>query len=116
MNFLQTISIFAFELSLLLLLIYLFYGLYRGWKIDRDYARERDKERKLQKARERDSYLYRLIKNQQGRVTLLQYALESGLSAEEARNYLETRATDFGAHVEVNDQGETVYQFIVGGS
>ncbi len=93
-------------------LFLVFYLLYGWWKQDR----ERYLERKLQITRERDRYLYHLIKNQQGRVTLLEYALESGLSAEEARNYLETRATDFGTYIELNDQGETVYRFITGGS
>lgn len=100
----------ALKLSPLLIVLYPFY---HWWKRDRDYEHERDLERKLRAARERDSYLYRLIKTQQGRVTLLQYALESGLGPEEARTHLETRAADFGARVEITEQGETVYRFIV---
>ena len=68
-----------------------FYLLYSWWKQER----ERYLERKLQIARERNRYLYSLIKSQQGWVTLLESGLSSGLSAEEPRNYLGKRAADF---------------------
>ena len=75
----------------------------------------RDRQEKWQREnKERDRYLYSLIKSQKGRVTLLQYAMESGLTPEEARTHLEKRAADFSALVEVNEQGETVYQFFTG--
>jgi hypothetical protein len=60
------------------------------------------------------SYLYSLIKRQRGQVSLLEYALESGMGAEEARAYLESRANEFGASVVVSEQGETIYQFPTG--
>jgi hypothetical protein len=95
-------------------LLVVFYPFYRGWQQDNRDRRQREEEQKLRTTREKDKYLYSLIKRQQGRVTLLEYALESGLGAEEARFYLESRATEFGASVVVSEQGETIYQFPMG--
>lgn len=105
----------AISSSLLLCsLLVIFYPVYRGWQQDNRDRRQREEEQKLRATREKDKYLYSLIKSQKGQVTLLEYALESGLSAEEARAYLETRATDFGASVLVSEHGETIYQFLIG--
>lgn len=102
------------RILLLALLIALVYPLYGGLLQSNRDRRQREEEQKLRATREKDKYLYSLIKCQKGRVTLLEYALESGFSAQEARSYLESRATDFGASVVVTEQGETVYQFPTG--
>ena len=99
------------RMFLLAALIALVYPLYDGW---RQNNRQHEEKQKLRANREKDKYLYSLIKRQKGRVTLLEYALESGFSAEEARAYLESRATDFGASVVVTEQGETIYHFPTG--
>lgn len=113
---LQAVTL-IFLLALLLSPVFLMcYLMYRSWQLDCDYQQEHERERKLRAAREKDSCLYDLLRNYKGRVTLLQYALESGLSAEESRTHLEARAVDFGASVEFNHTGETVYQFITGES
>jgi hypothetical protein len=54
---------------------------------------KREEEQKLRATREKHKYLYPLIKRQKGRVTLLEYALELEMGTEEARAYLESRAT-----------------------
>lgn len=102
------------RIFLLAALIAIVYPLCEGWWQSNRDRRQREEEQKLRATREKDKYLYSLIKRQKGRMTLLEYALESGFSAQEARAYLESRATDFGASVVVTEQGETIYQFPTG--
>lgn len=102
------------RIFLLAALIAIVYPLCDGWRQSNRDRRQQEEEQKLRATREKDKYLYSLIKSQKGRVTLLEYALESGFSAEEARAYLESRAAEFGASVVVSKQGETIYQFPTG--
>ncbi len=57
--------------------------------------------------------LYSLIKRQ-GRMTLLEYALESGFGAQEARAYLESRSSRFWCASSSPSRAETIYQFPTG--
>ena len=55
-------------------LLVILYSLYHGWQQDNRDRRQREQEQKLRATREKDRYLYSLIKCQKGRVTLLEYA------------------------------------------
>lgn len=60
-----------------------------------------------------DRIFYRTLKINQGRITVLEFAMESKLSGEEARKYLDIKAKEFHAHFEISDKGHINYRFEV---
>ena len=60
-----------------------------------------------------DTIFYRTLKLNQGKITILEFAMETKLSGEEARKYLDTKAKEFNAHFETNDRGHINYHFEV---
>jgi hypothetical protein len=54
---------------------------------------------------------YRLIKEGNGQITILRFAMEAELSGQEARNYLDQRAKEFNATFEALDEGDIAYRF-----
>ena len=60
-----------------------------------------------------DRMFYRRLKINQGKITVLELAMEGNLSGEEARKYLDTKAKEFNAHFETNDKGHINYRFEV---
>ena len=57
---------------------------------------------------------FRLLQEDNGKVTLLRFAIETGLEAKEARAYLDERALEFNATFEATAQGAVVYVFDLG--
>ncbi|MEL6552897.1 MAG: hypothetical protein AAFQ63_05455 [Cyanobacteria bacterium J06621_11] len=55
--------------------------------------------------------LYRLLQAKSGQVTLVQFAIAANVSADEARNYIDSQAAAFGANFGVTEAGSVVYQF-----
>ncbi|OCR02838.1 hypothetical protein BCD67_15555 [Oscillatoriales cyanobacterium USR001] len=78
-------------------------GLGWGW---RRYQRQQQ-----QKIGNLDEVFYRLIKQNQGRVTALDLAINAKSSGEKVRQYLDTKAKEFGADFEVTEQGGIIYCF-----
>jgi hypothetical protein len=60
-----------------------------------------------------DSVFYRLIKENQGRVTALDLAMNAQLPGEKVQEYLDERAKEFAADFEVTEQGGILYYFQV---
>jgi hypothetical protein len=60
-----------------------------------------------------DSVFYRLIKENQGRVTALDLAMNAKLPGEKVQEYLDERAKEFAADFEVTEQGGILYYFQV---
>ncbi|UBF28947.1 hypothetical protein K9N68_14545 [Kovacikia minuta CCNUW1] len=58
-----------------------------------------------------NAIFYQLIQEHQGRVTVLDFAMSTQLSAVAAREFLDARAKEFSAHFEVTEQGDTFYVF-----
>ena len=54
---------------------------------------------------------YKLLKKQQGQISLIQLAAESRTSGVLAREYLEAQASFFSASLECDDEGQVFYQF-----
>lgn len=54
---------------------------------------------------------YQLLQTYNGRITVLDFAMATRLSAIAARHYLDDRAKEFFAHFEVTDQGDVIYVF-----
>ncbi len=60
-----------------------------------------------------DRIFYRILKINQGKITILEFAMEGSLSGEEARKYLDIKAKEFNAHFETDDKGHINYRFEV---
>lgn len=54
---------------------------------------------------------YQLIREHQGRITVLDFAMNTKLPAIAAREYLDDRAKEFAAHFEVTERGDVFYLF-----
>jgi len=70
------------------------------------------KKKKLAKINSQyNSVFYDLVEKNNGRVTALQFAKAANINPAEARNYLETQASQLGVVVEVDEQGSIFYTF-----
>ncbi len=58
-----------------------------------------------------DAIFYRLIRENQGRITPLDLAMNTKLPAQEVQDYLDRRATEFAAHFDITEQGGILYYF-----
>ena len=58
-----------------------------------------------------DEVFYRLIRENQGRITALDLAMHSQQSGTKVQEYLDQRATEFAAQYEITDQGGMIYYF-----
>jgi hypothetical protein len=58
-----------------------------------------------------DGVFYQLIQTHQGRITVLDLALNAKLSAGSAKHFLDTKAREFAARFEVTEQGDMIYVF-----
>lgn len=54
---------------------------------------------------------YHLLRDHQGRMTLLDFAMTAEIPAIAAQSYLNSRAKEFSARFEVTEQGDVVYVF-----
>ncbi|QLE56132.1 hypothetical protein [Nostoc sp. TCL26-01] len=59
------------------------------------------------------STFYEMIQENQGRVTVLGFAMQSQLPATVARQYLDDKAKEFNANFQVNEEGAVSYHFDV---
>lgn len=66
---------------------------------------------RLSLAEQQRTVFFDLVKKNQGQVTPMQFAMVANVSGEDARQYLQDRAKEFGADFQVNDQGTVIYIF-----
>ncbi|QLE39167.1 hypothetical protein FD723_00685 [Nostoc sp. C052] len=59
------------------------------------------------------SIFYEMLQENQGRVTVLGFAMQSQLPAAHARQYLDEKAKEFNANFKVNEEGAVSYHFDV---
>jgi len=85
---------------------WLIWSLARQSKRDAIEADRADR-RKLQ------ATFFRLLKQNDGRVSLLQFAMEADLPGDSAKDYLKNQAQVFEAEVEVSTSGNPIYCFEV---
>ena len=62
----------------------------------------------------RRDVLYQLIKDTEGKFTLLQFAMAVDLPAAQAREWLDEQAKLFGANFSVSEKGDVLYHFLPG--
>ncbi len=60
------------------------------------------------------SAFFKLLKQGDGRLTPLRFAMETGLDGTLAKAYLDERAKEFNARFEVDEDGDLFYQFDMG--
>jgi cadmium resistance protein CadD (predicted permease) len=61
--------------------------------------------------REKEQLLLQLVKKQGGTVTVLQFATEAKIPFTEAQTYLDQKATEMNASIDVTDSGGIIYNF-----
>jgi ribosomal protein L7/L12 len=62
------------------------------------------------------SMFFRLLKESNGHLTVIRFAMESGLDGEAAKSYLDDRAKEFNAIFNVTEAGGVSYYFDLGGT
>ena len=60
------------------------------------------------------STFHQLLKQSQGKITVMQFVLEAQLTADAAKQYLDERAKEFNATFNVTEDGEIYYCFPTG--
>jgi len=99
-----------------LILVGLAPGCVGGFLIWNVLSNER-KEREALESQESDrlqSIFYQLLKTHNGEITPLSFAMETKLSPQDARNYLDQKAKEFEANFDVDDRGDITYRFNLG--
>jgi len=79
-------------------------GLYRQSK-EEEQASEQENSNNLQ------SIFYRMVQENEGRISLLGFAMQSQLPPTTAREYLDVKAQEFNANFKVSEEGSVLYQF-----
>lgn len=80
-----------------------------SWLLGSGLVRGRRRERE----RLRQAF-FRLVEEHQGMITVLRFAMETGLDGEASKLYLNERAQEFDGHYNVTDEGEIFYRFSLG--
>jgi hypothetical protein len=69
---------------------------------------------RIQEMKRQDQLLaafFRLIKQNEGRITPLTFAAETGMNGSDAKTYLDARSKEFNGGFEVDLAGNLIYQF-----
>jgi hypothetical protein len=84
-----------------------------GWLSLNLYRKSREENKALsQQTRDRlQSVFYQILQENNGRVTLLSFAMQSQLPAIAAKDYLDERAKEFNANFKVSEEGSVSYHF-----
>jgi len=84
-----------------------------GWLSLNLYRKSREENKALsQQTRDRlQSVFYQILQENNGRVTLLSFAMQSQLPAIAAKDYLDERAKEFNASFKVSEEGSVSYHF-----
>ncbi|NJK60963.1 MAG: hypothetical protein HC918_12960 [Oscillatoriales cyanobacterium SM2_1_8] len=83
---------------------WMFWGMVRGDK-------KREEENRIDPELQLRETFFRLVRENHGRVTVLRFAMEAQLSAQEAKEYLDKQARILDAQFESRDDGTMFYIF-----
>ncbi|NJL90889.1 MAG: hypothetical protein HC916_14670 [Coleofasciculaceae cyanobacterium SM2_1_6] len=84
-----------------------------AWNIVRD-EKKKEEQVATQESDRLQSIFYLLLRNNNGFITTLLFAMEAKISPEDAKAYLDQKAKEFSASFDVDDQGGIIYQFNLG--
>ena len=76
-------------------------------------SQQEKKALKQQNSEQLQAQFYQMLLQNQGRVTLLSFAMQSQLPAAEAKQYLDHKAKEFNANFQVTEEGAVSYHFDV---
>ena len=76
-------------------------------------SQQEKKALKQQNSEQLQAQFYQMLLENQGRVTLLSFAMQSQLPAAEAKQYLDKKAKEFNANFQVTEEGAVSYHFDV---
>lgn len=84
-----------------------------GWLA---WSAYKDDRQQKQSAREREgdrlqAVFYETIKENNGQIKLLNFAMEAKISGQEAKEYLDAKAKEFNATFDVSEEGGVIYHF-----
>jgi hypothetical protein len=99
-----TVERLIFGIPTLTLGTWLALGLYRQ-------SRQEKKTLNQQVSDRLQSIFYEMLQENQGRVTVLGFAMQSQLPPAHARQYLDEKAQEFNANFKVNEEGAVSYHF-----
>lgn len=85
---------------------WLAWGLYRESK-NKKLALDKEESDRIQ------GIFFQMLRERNGQITALHFAMETQLSAHQAQQYLEEQAKAFNADFEVSDRGDVIYRFKV---
>ncbi|MBD2418092.1 hypothetical protein H6G54_10305 [Anabaena cylindrica FACHB-243] len=88
-------------------------GLYKQSKQNKKAINQQMNEHLRSLEQAKLSQFYQMLQENQGRVTLLGFAMQSQLPATEAKEYLDAKAKEFNANFQVNEEGGVSYHFDV---
>jgi hypothetical protein len=86
-----------------------------GWLTLSLYLQSRREKKTLKQQADDDlqSLFYQMLQENNGKITLLRFAMQSQLPAGTARKYLDEKAKEFNANFKVNEEGAVSYHFDV---
>jgi hypothetical protein len=76
-------------------------------------SQQEKKALKQENSEQLQAQFYQMLLQNQGRVTLLNFAMQSQLPAAEAKQYLDKKAKEFNANFQVTEEGAVSYHFDV---
>ncbi len=85
------------------------------WNVLRTERKEKEALAKQESDR-LQSIFYLLLKNHGGEITSLLFSMETKLSADESKAYLDQKAKEFDANFDVDENGGITYRFNIGRS
>jgi hypothetical protein len=85
---------------------WLAWGLYREGK-NKKLALDKEESDRVQ------GIFFQMIRERNGQITALHFAMETQLSAHQAKQYLEEQAKEFNADFDVSERGDVIYRFKV---
>lgn len=83
-----------------------------SYNLHRSHQQQKDATQDQQAERLKDTF-YRLVEEQDGAVTVFQFARAADVDAEAARAYLDEQAKAFNATFDVGEHSEIIYRFPV---
>ena len=94
----------------LLILAVILWGLYLAWRwVDRQQAQAQHQTQQQQD--QLNNVFYDLIQRYQGRISVLDFAMNAKVDAATARAFLDQKAQEFFANFEPIDNGDVIYVF-----
>lgn len=70
-------------------------------------------QRKLQKNNQLRTAFLRLLRENESRISILEFAADTGLSGSDAKKYLDEQISHFNGELEVDERGYLYYKFIL---